>query len=73
LQVEGHCCIIGGYQYNMGLSRRRAASVKRYLVDHCGITAARLRPVGYGFTKPEVPNDTPAHRARNRRVVFRKF
>ncbi|MBU6450626.1 MAG: OmpA family protein [Cyanobacteria bacterium REEB67] len=72
LQVEGHCCIIGGYEYNMGLSRRRAASVKRYLAE-IGISGARLRPVGYGFTKPEVPNDTPAHRARNRRVVFRKI
>jgi outer membrane protein OmpA-like peptidoglycan-associated protein len=73
LQVEGHCCTIGGYQYNMGLSRRRAASVKRYLSQNGGISAIRLRPVGYGFTKPEVPNDTPAHRARNRRVVFRKI
>jgi outer membrane protein OmpA-like peptidoglycan-associated protein len=72
LQVEGHCCIIGSDLYNMGLSRRRAASVKRYLVEH-GIAAARLRPVGYGFRKPEVPNDTAAHRARNRRVVFRTF
>jgi outer membrane protein OmpA-like peptidoglycan-associated protein len=72
LQVEGHCCIIGSDSYNMGLSRRRAASVKRYLVEH-GIAAERLRPVGYGFRKPEVPNDTPAHRARNRRVVFRTF
>jgi len=73
LQVEGHCCTIGGYQYNMGLSRRRAASVKRYLVETSGIASSRLRPAGFGFTKPEMPNDTEAHRARNRRVIFRKF
>ncbi|MBS2010128.1 MAG: OmpA family protein [Cyanobacteria bacterium SZAS TMP-1] len=73
LQVEGHCCTIGGYEYNMGLSRRRAASVKKYLVQTSGIAASRLRPVGFGYTRPEMPNDTEAHRARNRRVIFRKF
>ncbi|MBW1776909.1 MAG: flagellar motor protein MotB, partial [Deltaproteobacteria bacterium] len=26
--------------------------------------------VGYGDTKPLVPNDTPEHRALNRRVEF---
>lgn len=73
LQVEGHTCTIGGYEYNMDLSRRRAASVKRYLVNDCGIAASRLRTAGFGYTRPEKPNNTPGNRARNRRVVFRKF
>lgn len=73
LQVEGHTCIIGGYNYNMDLSRRRAKSVKRYLVDGCGIAEYRLRPVGFGYTRPERSNATATGRARNRRVVFREI
>lgn len=73
LQVEGHTCIIGGYNYNMDLSRRRAKSVKRFLVEDCGIAEYRLRPVGYGYTRPERSNATATGRARNRRVVFREI
>lgn len=73
LQIEGHTCNIGGYEYNMDLSRRRAASVKRYLVEECGFPTSRFKTVGYGFTRPEKPNTSSGNRARNRRVVFRKF
>lgn len=73
LQVEGHTCTIGSYNYNMSLSQRRAESVKRYLIESCGISAARLKAVGFGFTKPEKPNTNEANRARNRRVIFRQF
>ncbi len=73
LKVEGHTCTIGGYQYNMDLSRRRARSVKRYLVENCSIDDNRLQSVGYGFTKPEKSNASEQGRARNRRVVFREI
>lgn len=73
LQIEGHTCTIGGYDYNMGLSGRRARSVKRYLVDVCNIEDYRLKPVGFGYTRPDKPNDTEYGRSRNRRVVFRKI
>jgi outer membrane protein OmpA-like peptidoglycan-associated protein len=73
LQVEGHTCTIGSYNYNMSLSQRRAESVKRYLIESCGISPERLKAVGFGFTKPEKPNTNEANRARNRRVIFRQF
>lgn len=73
LQVEGHTCTIGGYDYNINLSRRRAASVKRYLTENCGIAATRLKSAGFGYTKPEKSNATASGRARNRRVIFREF
>ncbi len=73
LQVEGHTCTIGSYNYNMTLSQKRAESVTRYLVQNCGIAPERLKSVGFGFTKPEKPNTNEANRARNRRVIFRQF
>ncbi|MGD9685077.1 MAG: OmpA family protein [Candidatus Obscuribacterales bacterium] len=72
LQVEGHTCTIGGKAYNLDLSRRRARSVRNYLVDHCHIDASRLSSVGYGFERPLKSNSTPAGRRKNRRVVFKE-
>ncbi len=69
IQIEGHTDNIGRPSYNMDLSKRRAASVKRYLVNK-GISASRLDSQGYGETKPEVPNTSDANRAINRRVEF---
>ncbi len=69
LSVEGHTCTIGGKDYNLNLSGRRARSVKKYLVD-CGISEERLNPIGYGFAKPIASNKTSKGRAKNRRVVF---
>lgn len=73
LQVEGHTCTIGGYDYNMNLSDRRARSVKRYLVENCGIDAARLESQGFGYTQPASSNQSGYGRSRNRRVVFKKL
>ena len=39
----------------------------RYLTAQ-GIDAARFAAVGYGETHPVYPNDTEAHRQKNRRV-----
>ena len=69
LTVEGHTCTIGGKEYNQKLSTRRANSVKNYL-EHCGVAEHKLKPIGYGFSKPIATNKTNAGRAKNRRVVF---
>ena len=68
LRVEGHTDNIGGDQYNLDLSQRRAEAVKSALVTRYHIAAARLTPQGFGATRPKEPNDTLAGRARNRRV-----
>lgn len=70
LRVEGHTCNIGSKHYNLDLSQRRAESVKRFLVEHCGIDTGRLVPIGYGFSRPMASNGTEAGRRKNRRVVF---
>ncbi len=67
--VNGHTDNQGDDDYNLGLSQRRAQSVKDYLVSK-GIDTKRVTAKGYGETDPIDSNDTPEGRARNRRVEF---
>jgi outer membrane protein OmpA-like peptidoglycan-associated protein len=67
LIIEGHTDDRGSEEYNRTLSTRRAQSVAAWLSRH-GIEGARLQTVGYGKTKPRVPNTSDGNRARNRRV-----
>ncbi len=70
LSIEGHTDIVGSDVYNMKLSERRAQSVYNYLLSK-GVAAKRMRTVGFGRTRPLVPNDTPANRSLNRRVEIK--
>jgi outer membrane protein OmpA-like peptidoglycan-associated protein len=67
--IEGHTDATGSDEYNQSLSRRRAAAVKQYLVQHHGIDARRLRDVGRGERQPVDGRDPGA--PENRRVEFR--
>jgi outer membrane protein OmpA-like peptidoglycan-associated protein len=67
ITVAGHTCDIGTAEYNQGLSERRAASVRDYLVN-AGISEDRITTEAYGLTQPLVPNETDAARQLNRRV-----
>jgi len=66
--LEGHTDSVGSAKYNMGLSKRRAESVRKYLVKNYGIAADRLSTVGYGETKPIASNATEEGRYQNRMV-----
>lgn len=68
-ELEGHTDSIGTDEYNMELSKRRAKSVKNYLVEKFNIDAARLSAIGYGESQPVANNEKPEGRQRNRRVV----
>ena len=67
INVDGYCDAIGGEEYNLKLSQRRAEAVAKYLEDK-GIGASRLIPHGFGKTNFVAPNDTDEGRAQNRRV-----
>jgi chemotaxis protein MotB len=56
------------FSSNWDLSIARAISVVTFLSEKTGIDPVRLCAVGYGETKPRVPNDTPENRSKNRRV-----
>ena len=69
VSVEGHTDAKGADAYNKALSRRRAASVAKWLTDK-GIAKTRLSSKGLGMTKPIDSNDSDAGRQNNRRVEF---
>ena len=68
--AEGHTDNVGTEAYNLGLSKRRAAAVRDYLVSG-GIAADRIKVEGFGESKPVASNDTADGRAQNRRVELR--
>jgi outer membrane protein OmpA-like peptidoglycan-associated protein len=70
ISVEGHTDNVASAAYNLDLSRKRAASVKKWLIDH-GVASTRLTSEGYGLTKPIGDNKTNEGRAANRRVEFK--
>ena len=72
LLVVGHTDNQGDFDYNMGLSGRRAEAVAKALRDQHGIDGGRLRSAGVGFLAPVASNDTATGREKNRRVELVK-
>jgi len=66
IKVEGHTDNVGGREYNLKLSTRRAKAVADYLISK-GIATNRIQWEGYGFDKPIADNATAAGRKQNRR------
>ncbi len=69
LEIHGHTDEIGTEDDNMELSKARALSVKKYLVEN-GISESRIFIQYFGETKPLAPNNTDSGRQLNRRVEF---
>jgi outer membrane protein OmpA-like peptidoglycan-associated protein len=70
MRIEGHTDSHGAADYNLDLSKRRAASVRAWLVGHA-VESERLESEGFGLTRPIQSNDTDSGRAANRRVEFK--
>ncbi len=69
IEIEGHTDAEGTPDRNQKLSDRRAQSVVDYLT-RSGVDRQQLNAIGYGETRPLVPNDTSDNRAKNRRIEF---
>jgi type VI secretion system protein ImpK len=73
VRVIGHTDSTKGFSANFPsnweLSKGRAAATAALLAERAG-PAARYSVEGKGDGEPLGPNDTPEHRARNRRVVI---
>jgi outer membrane protein OmpA-like peptidoglycan-associated protein/tetratricopeptide (TPR) repeat protein len=76
VEISGHTDSKGDAAYNQKLSEQRAqAVVTRLAAD--GISADRMKAVGYGKTMPAAPNknangsDNPTGRQQNRRVELK--
>jgi peptidoglycan-associated lipoprotein len=69
LRIDGHTDERGSDEYNLALSKRRAAEAKRFLVSQ-GIDVSRLESIGYGEEHPYDNASTEAAWAMNRRAGF---
>lgn len=70
LEIAGHTDNVGDDDKNMVLSKKRAESLKSYLVSK-GVEATRLNTLFFGETKPIADNNTPEGRKKNRRVEMK--
>ncbi|MCF8363684.1 MAG: OmpA family protein [Prolixibacteraceae bacterium] len=67
VEIMAHTDDVGSERYNNVLANKRAKSVVKHLIVN-GIDPERLNPVGYGESRPLVPNINDENRALNRRV-----
>ncbi len=70
VEVAGHTDSAGNDRLNLGLSERRAYTVRDYLISR-GVDPASLTARGYGESEPVADNVTPEGKAENRRVELR--
>ena len=69
IEVAGHTDNTGKPPSNKTLSELRAQEVMKYLV-RAGVTASKMKAVGYGQDKPIGDNGTREGKAQNRRIEF---
>jgi outer membrane protein OmpA-like peptidoglycan-associated protein len=72
VDIEGNTDSTGSRELNMGLSKDRAETVKRYLVEK-GYPAPRMRTAGNGPDNPIESNSTPEGREKNRRTDIKVY
>jgi outer membrane protein OmpA-like peptidoglycan-associated protein len=68
--IEGHTDAVGGEDYNLKLSRERAAAIKKALTTYYVIPESNLKTVGYGERFLKIP--TSEAEQENRRVSVRR-
>ena len=73
VDVDGNTDITGARDMNLALSRQRAESVRRYLLQKYGFPPERLRTAGNGPDKPVASNDTSEGRDQNRRTDIKIY
>ena len=69
--IEGHTDLVGGDEFNLDLSIRRAEAVKTYLADSLRMDADRISTRGYGRFSPIVIEGDRDRQSINRRVEIR--
>jgi len=66
--IHGYTDTVGTKAFNARLSKARAKSVRKCLIDKFGIKVSRITTVGYGLNKPMASNATKKGRQKNRRI-----
>jgi OOP family OmpA-OmpF porin len=70
VSVEGHTDNRGPAAANLELSKKRVLAVVEYMVSN-GISPARLKPFGFGESRPRAANATASGREQNRRIEIK--
>ncbi|MCG8699536.1 MAG: OmpA family protein [Bacteroidales bacterium] len=70
IEIHGHTDSDASEEWNLDLSKRRAVSVKEFLIQH-GISKERLYTKAFGESKPIAPNTSEQGKQKNRRVEIR--
>lgn len=69
--IEGHTDLVGGDEFNLNLSIRRAEAVKSYLVESMRMDPTKIITRGFGRYEPLVISGGVDEQAINRRVEIR--
>lgn len=72
IEIQGHTDNTGAAEHNLQLSKRRADTVKQYMLLF-GLDSSRMVAQGYGMNNPVADNNTEEGRAQNRRVELVKI
>ena len=67
IKIAGHTDNTGSEKYNLELSRKRAKSVYKKLIEF-GVNKEQLTYIGFGFSQPINNNDDDLSRSKNRRT-----
>lgn len=67
IELQGHTDNQGDFDLNLKLSKDRAETIKKYLVEK-GISSNRIKTKGFGSTIPIASNVNELTRSKNRRV-----
>jgi outer membrane protein OmpA-like peptidoglycan-associated protein len=70
IEIAGHTDDKGDPAANLLLSQKRAQAVVAYLTK-AGVEPGRMQAIGYGKTRPALPNTSDENRQRNRRIEWR--
>jgi outer membrane protein OmpA-like peptidoglycan-associated protein len=70
LTISGHTDGDGEAAYNKKLSKRRASNIRSYLLAKTDVPPENITARGHGESRPIYPNNSPANKAKNRRVAF---
>ena len=69
--IEGHTDLVGGDEFNLNLSIKRAEAVRNYLVHSLKMDGERIITRGFGRYQPIVTSGTAQQQSANRRVEIR--
>lgn len=69
--IEGHTDLVGGDEFNLDLSVKRAEAVKKYLVKSMRMDGSKIITRGFGRYEPLVISGNTQEQGVNRRVEIR--